>query len=134
MQVRKGLQQAHFFTTRTLTQRSSAVLALAGLRPGRQQDQKLAAGAEAYLDLTFLFSWIFFCPPQCFLYCDICMMFFICNSILFPGLVFAGMHWQMAEAKPQGPTVAPSPWLMGVCKASGREDTRLDEKGLSLDR
>lgn len=63
MRVRKGLQQAHFFTTRTLTQRSSAVLALAGLRPGRQQDQKLATGAEAYLDLTFLFSWIFFLPP-----------------------------------------------------------------------
>lgn len=62
------------------------------------------------------------------------MMVFICNSILFPGLVFAGMHWQMAEAKPQGPTVAPSPWLTGVCKASGRGDTRLDEKGLSSDR
>lgn len=60
MQVREGLQQAHFFTTKTLTQRSSAVLALAGLRPGRQQDQKLATGAEVYLDLTFLFSCFFF--------------------------------------------------------------------------
>ena len=36
----------------------------------------------------------------------------------------------MAEAKPQGPTVAPSPWLKGVCKASGR----VNEKGLSSDR
>lgn len=68
MQVREGLQQAHFFTTKTLTQRSSAVLALAGLRPGCQQDQKLATGAEAYLDLTFLFSFFFFSffPPNVF--------------------------------------------------------------------